>query len=167
MDTTHTQFTQAAVHFLRWNLERITVCLGELTEQEVWQRPNGSSNSVGNQLLHLSGNIRQWIHNGIGQLPDVRERDTEFAATNGPTGQELLAELAEVIGTAVAIIEQQEASSLHPERPVQAYVHDGNYIILHVVEHFSYHTGQIIFWTKLLRDRDLHLYGTENLNQTN
>ena len=167
MDTTHTQFTQAAVHFLRWNLERITVCLDELTEREVWQRPNDHSNSVGNQLLHLCGNMRQWIHNGIGQLPDVRQRDSEFTATGGLTKQQLLTELRETISTAVAIIEQQDAASLRPERPVQAYVHDGNFIILHVVEHLSYHTGQIIFWTKLLRDKDLNLYGGDNLNQTN
>ena len=167
MDTTHIQFTRSAVHFLRWNLERITVCLDEITDREVWQRPNVNSNSVGNQLLHLSGNIRQWIHNGIGQLPDVRHRDTEFAATGGSTKQQLLTELGEVIGTAVAIIEQQDAASLLPERPVQAYVHDGNFIILHVVEHLSYHTGQIIFWTKLLRNKDLNLYGKEDLNQTN
>ena len=167
MDTTHSQFTQAAVYFLRWNLERITVCLGELAEREVWQRPNDNSNSVGNQLLHLCGNIRQWMHNGIGGLPDVRQRDSEFTATGGFTKQQLLAELGEVIGTAAAIIEQQDAASLHPERPVQAYVHDGNFIILHVVEHLSYHTGQIIFWTKLLRDKDLNLYGNDDLSQTN
>ena len=167
MDTTHTQFTRSALHFLHWNLERITVCLGELTEQEVWQRPNGNSNSVGNQLLHLSGNIRQWVHTGLGQLPDVRQRDSEFAATGGPTKLALLSDLIEVVNTAVTIIEQQDASSLQPERPVQAYVHDGNYIILHVIEHLSYHTGQIIFWTKLLRDKDLNLYGSDNLNQTN
>ena len=167
MDPTHTQFTQAAGHFLRWNLERITACLQELSEAEVWQRPNGSSNSVGNQLLHLSGNIRQWIHSGIGQLPDRRQRDAEFAALSGPPKAELLAELSGVIHGAVTIIEQQAPSDLTPERPVQAYVHDGNYIMLHVVEHLSYHTGQIIFWTKLLRDKDLYLYGSEDLNQTN
>ena len=56
---------QTHIHFLDWNLKRITRCLFELTEEHVWQRPNESSNSVGNQMLHLCGNIQQWVIAGL------------------------------------------------------------------------------------------------------
>ena len=167
MPTAHDQFIAASVHFLRWNLERIATCLATLTEAQVWLRPNEHSNSIGNQLLHLNGNVTQWLLNGIGGQRDVRKRDAEFAATGGTDKATLFSQLANTIKQGVQVLEVSSPDTLLPERPVQAYVHDGHYIILHVVEHLSYHTGQIIFYTKLLVDRDLHLYGTEDLNRTN
>lgn len=167
MSTVSQQLLDSSIHFFRWNLERITTCLSELSEDEIWQRPNGSSNSVGNQLLHLSGNIRQWILNGLGGRADVRVRDEEFTTTSGYSKAQLLELLNETIQQSIDLLEGLREADLLPERPVQAYVHDGTFILVHVIEHLSYHTGQIIFWTKLLRDKDLRLYGTEDLNQTN
>ncbi len=167
MPTIHQHLLRSSVHFFGWNLERITTCLSELSEAEIWQRPNANSNSIGNQLLHLNGNIRQWILNGLGGQADDRQRDAEFAATSGYSGEELLEVLTGTVQESVNLIGSLSEEDLLPERPVQAYVHDGTFILLHVVEHFSYHTGQIIFWTKELRDKDLYLYGSEDLNQTN
>ncbi len=156
----------SALHFLDWNLERIARCLDRLTPEQIWQRPNASSNSVGNQLLHLTGNIRQWILTGLGGQPDVRERDAEFAASGGVPAEVLLSELAEVIQASRDVIGALTEEELLRERPVQAYTHDGVFIVLHVVEHLSYHTGQIIFWTKALQDIDLDLYGDVDLTRT-
>ncbi len=156
----------AACYFLDWNLERITRCLDQLSPEQLWQRPNGSSNSVGNQLLHLQGNLRQWVLTGLGGQPDVRERNAEFSATGGVSAEALLTALAEVIRQCKAVIENTTEAELVRERPVQAYTHDGVFIIMHVVEHLSYHTGQIIFWTKALQDIDLDLYGGTDLTQT-
>lgn len=167
MPTGHEQFISASLHFLRWNLERIATCLATLTEEQVWQRPNQHSNSIGNQLLHLDGNINQWLLNGIGGRHDGRQREAEFAATGGVAKDALFDQLAQTINACTTLLAGTSVEALLPERPVQAYVHDGYYIILHVVEHLSYHTGQIIFYTKQLVDRDLRLYGTEDLNQTN
>lgn len=157
----------ASTYFLRWNLERIERCLAELSEAEVWQRPSPQSNAVGIQLLHLEGNIRQWILSGLAGQPDIRQRAAEFDPLETIPKAEALARLRQTIEAATGAIEAATEASLKPERAVQAYVHDGVYIIMHVVEHLSYHTGQIVFWTKQLRDKDLNFYGSDDLNQTN
>jgi uncharacterized damage-inducible protein DinB len=153
-------------HFLTWNLERIGRCFDELTEAQVWERPNASSNSVGNQVLHLCGNISQWILTGLGGASDIRLRDEEFAAAGGFSKDQLLARLTEVITEGIAVINDVQEEDLIRVRPVQAYQHDGVFILMHVVEHLSYHTGQIIFWTKALKDIDLDLYAGDALEST-
>lgn len=160
------QIKSSATHFLNWNLERIGRCLDELTEAQVWQRPNSSSNSVGNQLLHLCGNISQWILTGLGDAPDLRHREEEFSASGGVDKAELFFCLTRVVRESIAIIEELRGEDLVKVREVQAYRHDGVFILMHVVEHFSYHTGQIIFWTKVLKDIDLDLYAGDDLNAT-
>lgn len=155
-----------STHFLTWNLERIGRCFNELTEAQVWERPNSSSNSVGNQVLHLCGNITQWILTGLGGAPDIRLRDEEFATAGGFTKDQLLARLTEVITESIAVIDGMQEEDLLQVRPVQAYEHDGVFILMHVVEHLSYHTGQIIFWTKKVKDIDMNLYDSDALNST-
>jgi uncharacterized damage-inducible protein DinB len=157
---------QTNIHFLDWNLQRITRCLEELTEEQVWQRPNGSSNSVGNQILHLCGNIQQWIVTGLGGAPDSRVRDEEFEATGGISKTELIARLSEVISSSEAVITRLTEEDILKERPVQAFNHDGMFILVHVTEHLSYHTGQIIFWVKALKNKDLDLYAGVELGTT-
>ena len=157
---------QTTVHFLDWNRARIARCLDVLTPNQLWERPNGNSNSVGNQLLHLSGNLRQWVLSGLGGQPDVRRRAAEFAATEGATAVELLAELTDVIERCKTVVTRLTPTDLATERPVQAYRHDGTFILVHITEHLSYHTGQIIFWTKLLHDVDLNFYGGDDLDAT-
>ena len=78
------EYLTLAEHSLReHHLPRIERCLKLLTEDEIWWRPNESSNSAGNLALHLAGNVRQWIVSGLGGAPDHRVRDEEFAA-RGP-----------------------------------------------------------------------------------
>jgi len=160
------QLKSTSTYFLNWNLERIGRCLDELTEDQVWQRPNVSSNSVGNQVLHLCGNISQWILAGLGKAPDIRQRDEEFATLGGYSKEVLLARLTEVITKSIAVINGLKEEEMIRVRPVQAYEHDGTFIIMHVVEHLSYHTGQIIFWTKALKNIDLDFYAADDLNTT-
>jgi uncharacterized damage-inducible protein DinB len=155
-----------STHFLAWNLERIGRCLDELTETQVWERPNTSSNSIGNQVLHLCGNISQWILTGLGGAPDLRQRDEEFAAAGGLSKDELLARLTEVITKSIAVINALREEDITRVRPVQAYQHDGLFILMHVVEHLSYHTGQVVFWTKALQDIDLDFYAGDTLDST-
>jgi uncharacterized damage-inducible protein DinB len=153
----------ATTYFFDWNLERIARCLGELNDEQVWSRPNANSNSIGNQILHLSGNIRQWIISGLGGGADTRTREAEFAAEGGWTKQQLLEHLTQTIEEAKQVVRAQTEEQLLRERPVQAYVHDGVFIVMHVTEHLSYHTGQIIFWTKALQNLDLDFYGDVDL----
>ncbi len=160
-------FINAAIHYIDENTKKLKDCLDELEEAEVWKRPNEHSNSVGNLLLHLSGNIRQWVISSLGNIEDSRQRETEFAATSGYTKSELKEKLFSTIEEAKGIIKNLTLPEILKKRKVQAYYCSGINIILHITEHYSYHTGQIIFWTKLLKNKDLGFYAGVDLNVKN
>ena len=52
-------------------------------------------------------------------------------------------------------------------RNVQGFTYTGMANIIHTIEHYSYHTGQIAFLTKLLKNKDLGFYGNMDLNIKN
>ncbi len=147
------------------NTPRIAKCMQELTEEEVWQRPNASSNSIGNLILHLCGNITQYIISSLGGKDDLRVRDEEFAAVGGYTRAQLISKLEGTVSEAIQIIKNATEEEALRQRPVQAYNFSGIGNIIHVVEHYSYHTGQIAFWTKLLKNKDLGFYAGVDLNK--
>jgi uncharacterized damage-inducible protein DinB len=161
------EFIGQAIHRIDENTQKLATCMQELNESEIWKRPNLHSNSVGNIILHLCGNIRQYAISSLGNSKDVRERDKEFSADGGNSGPELFRKLTDTIEQAKNIIQSTTEEELLRERKVQGYTHSGIGIILHVTEHYSYHTGQIIFWTKLLKDKDLGFYAEIDLNVKN
>lgn len=161
------EFTSECIQKFKENTEKIITCLNELHEEDTWKRPNEHSNSTGNLILHLCGNIRQYVISSLGRAPDIRERDKEFSADSGYSKSELIAKLTDTIQQAMEIIQNVTAEELLRKRQVQGYYHSGIAIIVHVTEHYSYHTGQIIFWTKLLKDKDLGFYAGVNLNIKN
>lgn len=156
-----------AIFRLNENTPRIKKCLNELTEEEVWKRPNESSNSIGNLILHLCGNIRQYTISSLGGKEDNRERDKEFNTKGGFTKAELFEKLSSIVDEAVEVIQSLDEETLLRVRSVQGFEYSGVGNILHVVEHYSYHTGQIAFWTKLLKDKDLEFYTGVDLNIKN
>jgi len=161
------EFIGQAIHRIDENTQKLATCMQELNESEIWKRPNLHSNSVGNIILHLCGNIHQYAISSLGNSKDVRERDKEFSADGGNSGPELFRKLTDTIEQAKNVIQSTTEEELLRERKVQGYTHSGIGIILHVTEHYSYHTGQIIFWTKLLKDKDLGFYAGIDLNVKN
>ena len=137
---------------------RIDDCLGRLTYDQIWLRNSDNANSVGNLVLHLCGNVRQWIGYGVGGQPDLRDRDSEFAARGGLQPVELSQRLQATISEAAGIIRNLPSERLSDIRTIQKYDVPVMEAILHVVEHFAQHTGQIIFATKLLTGQDLGYY---------
>jgi uncharacterized damage-inducible protein DinB len=137
---------------------RIEDCLGRLTYDQIWLRNNDNANSVGNLVLHLCGNVRQWIGCGVGGHVDLRDRDSEFAARGGLQPVELSQRLQAVISEATGIIRSLPPERLTETRTIQKYDVTVMEAILHVVEHFAQHTGQIIFAAKLLTGQDLGYY---------
>jgi len=136
-------------------LPRIVECLRRLSEDEIWWRPNPESNSVGNLVLHLCGNVRQWIISGLGSAEDLRERDLEFAE-HGPIPRDrLITELRRTVREASRVLGRVRESLLTKRHEIQGFRVSGLYAVLHVVEHFSHHAGQIIYITKLKRGEDL------------
>jgi uncharacterized damage-inducible protein DinB len=147
---------------LRQMAQRIDTCLAKLTPEQIWTRGGENENAVGNLVLHLCGNVRQWIIAGVGGAPDLRERDAEFAARGGASIEELSARLKSTVEEAAAVIEGVTAERLTEHVVIQKYDVSVMEAIYHVVEHFSGHTGQIIFVTKMLTSEDLGFYGHLN-----
>lgn len=159
MDSTARAFVEEA----RWHLRRdylpkLERCLERLTDEQVWWRPADSSNSIGNLLLHLEGNARQWLVSGVGGAPDRRTRDREFEEREPAPLAELLDALRATLAEADASLARLDPAVLLERRNIQG--HDVTVLaaVFHAVEHFSMHTGQIILLTKLLTGRDLAFY---------
>lgn len=157
------QFLAQAQHSLKKHyLPRIIRCLEMLSEKQIWWRPNDASNSLGNLALHLEGNVRQWIISGLGGASDRRVRDKEFAE-RGPLPRRVLrGKLGKTVNEACRILAKLSPRELSRPRVIQKFRVSGFEAVSHVTEHFAYHTGQIIYVTKLLRGRDLgftHLPG--------
>lgn len=142
---------------------RIQDCLGRLTAEQIWTRHTENENAIGNLVLHLCGNLGQWIGSGVAGRPDSRQRDKEFAARGAASPKELSEKLAATIADVTAIIRNVPAARLMEKTTIQKYDVTIVQAILHVVEHFAQHTGQIIFATKLLTGQDLGYYA--HLNQ--
>lgn len=145
--------------------ERIVKCLGMLTDEQIWKRPNGNVVSVGNLVLHLCGNVGQWVIATLGRSPDLRDRDAEFDATGPVAREQLLLGLESTVAEASKVIMGLNERELEHPWKVQGYVESGVGILVHVVEHFSYHTGQISLHTKLLLDTDLGYYAGQDLTR--
>jgi uncharacterized damage-inducible protein DinB len=139
-------------------LPRILTCLDQLSNEQIWWRPNESSNSIGNLILHLSGNVRQWIGSGLGSLPDHRKRQIEFDERRPIDKERLVSDLLSNMAIAKSIISEVTTADLLKKRAVQTFQETGVTILIHVTEHFSYHTGQIAYITKMLKDRSLDFY---------
>ena len=157
-DTLHQEFVRCSAERLRLSSGRVESCLGKLNDEQIWARGSENANAIGNLVLHLCGNVRQWIVSGVGGAPDLRQRDQEFAARGGVAVSELVERLRGTVDEAAAVLERVTAERLMEPLVIQGYHATGMAAIYHVVEHFSGHTGQIIFATKLLTGEDLGFY---------
>lgn len=141
---------------------KIRAATRDLTAEELWWRANPACNSVGNLLLHLAGNVRQWVVHGLGGAPDVRRRSEEFEADGGLTPDQALGVLDSAVRDADRVLAALEPDSLAEGRTIQGLETTGLAALYHVVEHFSMHTGQILQLVKILRGRDLGLYSVDD-----
>jgi uncharacterized damage-inducible protein DinB len=156
-------FIDHAVDFLTGDyLPKIERCLEQLNDEQIWWRPNAESNSIGNLVLHLCGNARQWIVSGLGSAPDNRIRDAEFARREVVPRAELLQLLRTTLADVEAVLRDLDPSVLLEKRTIQGSEVDVLEAIFHVTEHFSMHAGQIFLLTKLLTATDLRFYDFED-----
>lgn len=154
-----TAFITRSRHYLAYEYPtKIERCLEALPADAVWRRSNELSNSIGNLLLHLEGNVRQWIVSSVGGAPDHRYRSGEFAAREGGDAMELFAALRSTLAEADTVIGALSANDLASRRTVQARDVSVFDAVYHVVEHFSLHTGQIILLTKLYAPGRIQFY---------
>lgn len=155
-------------------LVKLTAALNEMTNEQLWWRPNEASNSAGNLILHLAGNIRQWMIAGVGGNTDVRDRASEFAERRQLEKSELMELLKSTLDEVDAVLAtlERDVSVAHSDVPLQRECVPQGYAqtvldaVFHVVEHFSYHTGQIVFLAKWHAADRIRLYDDRQLNLT-
>jgi uncharacterized damage-inducible protein DinB len=157
--TTEAEFIEASRVFLRDDfLPKLLHCVEKLSDDDLWWRPNEVSNSIGNLVLHLCGNVRQWIVASIGGAEFKRNRDGEFAARGPIPKTELMANLKQVLNEVDAVLAQLETGRLLSRVKIQTYEVSTLQAVYHVVEHFSYHLGQVLYIYKMRTGTDPQFY---------
>jgi Protein of unknown function (DUF1572) len=163
MNAIDADITTLFLKFSRWKLleqywPRLRGCVESLTVEQVWWRPNPASNSIGNLILHLNGNVRQWLVASFGKLEDTRNRPAEFNETDGIPPSVLLDKLDSTMQEAAQVLSRLTQTELLAQYKIQGYTVSGLDAVYQVVEHFGLHYGQILYITKSLSGADLGLY---------
>ncbi len=154
MTTVGTAYIERARRHLTACLERIEHCVNQLGDEQLWWRPHASMNSVGNLLLHLCGNLQQWIVSGLGGVPDTRDRPAEFAERGPISRDALINRLKAVIAEADATLAALDESRLLEPRRIQGFDETVMSALWGSLEHLSGHTQEIVFITRMqLGDR--------------
>jgi hypothetical protein len=137
---------------------RLRKCVEPLSEAQVWWRPNPESNSIGNLILHLNGNVRQWLVASFNRLDDKRDRPAEFEAREEIPATELLERLGATMREAGDVLARLTEADLVAPYEIQGYHVKGLDAVYQVVEHFGLHYGQIVYITKTVCGADLGFY---------
>lgn len=137
---------------------RLRSCVESLSDEQVWWRPNETSNSIGNLILHLNGNVRQWLVSSFKHLEDTRERPAEFRERQAIPSRVLLEKLDTTMNEASEVLASLTEADLLTTFNIQGYTVSGLEAVYQVVEHFGMHYGQILYIAKLLRGEDLGFY---------
>ena len=143
---------------------RLKTCVEPMTVEQIWWRPNHASNSIGNLILHLNGNVTQWLVASFNKDEDLRNRPEEFAAQGGLTAAELLNRLGATIAAAEKVLSRLTVEELFAPYEIQGYHVRGLDAVYQVIEHFGLHYGQIAYITKTLEGKDLGFH--RELNKT-
>ena len=143
---------------------RLRKAVEPLSEDQIWWRPNSASNSIGNLVLHLNGNVWQWLIASFNRLEDRRDRPAEFNATGDLSATDLLERIGETMDEASKVLARLTATELLATWHIQGYTVTGLAAVYQVVEHFGLHYGQIVYITKMQEGRDLGFYS--ELSQT-
>lgn len=131
-------------------LSRIKHCLDQLTDAQVWHRPAEKMNSIGNLMLHLAGNVRQWVVSGVGGAPDARRRQAEFDERGPIPNADLWDRLQTTVAEATAALAKPDADNWQRVRRIQGFEVTGLGAALHSIAHFRGHTQEIIHQTRML-----------------
>lgn len=152
-------FIERSRHYLAYEYPtKIERCLASLPTDAMWRRTGDGSNSIGNLLLHLEGNVRQWLVSSVGGAPDHRERSAEFAAREGADARTLFASLSATLLHADVVLASLTPDDLLTNRVIQGRDVTVLDAVYHVVEHFALHTGQVILLTKAYEPGSIRFY---------
>lgn len=160
-------FKSNVIYRLDENIRMVSIALSKVDDDETWVKQNVAINTLGNQLLHIIGNLKQYVISGLGGETDNRNRDAEFDTEDGPTKDELLKQLLHLGQNVTATIENASEADLLKKYKVQGFDLSGMGLVIHAIEHFSYHTGQIATLVKLVVSEPLGFYAGLDLNMLN
>tara|TARA_R110002072_G_scaffold100188_1_gene220567 strand:+ start:305 stop:817 length:513 start_codon:yes stop_codon:yes gene_type:complete len=146
---------------------RIYKCLSLIDEKQLWDSPNSNIPSIGNLILHICGNTRQWILSGMLALPDSRNREDEFKTHDSTSKIDLIGFMENLRIELDIEFPNLRNEILSKKVVIQGFKVSGYSAIIHVIEHFSYHTGQITLLTKLHSNQETNYYSDSNLNENN
>ena len=135
----------------RRDLARLVRQLDALDDARLWQVLPGVTNSAGNLLLHLNGNLREFVGRQIGGVPYVRDRPREFAATGVPRAEmtAALTELASLIPGVIERVDEARWNDLFPENVLGEPLTNRQFVV-HLYGHLNYHLGQIDYLRRVL-----------------
>jgi uncharacterized damage-inducible protein DinB len=153
------EFIESSRVFLKKDyMPKLLHCVEQMRDEDLWWRPNEVSNSVGNLILHLCGNLRQWIVSSIGGIEFQRDRNAEFTARGPIAKTELVANLKQVVDDVDKVLAALTTERLMARFKVQKYEVSTLQAVYHVVEHFGYHLGQILYIYKMRTGTDPRFY---------
>ena len=169
MDSTISQIIkdQFTKYVITESLARIEKCLAHLSLEELWHKQNENTNAIGNLILHLEGNMRQYIVAGVGGQEDTRNRPVEFSQTERWPASKLVEHIAKTLMQADKVVQNLSENDLERKVIIQGFEHTVLSAIIHVIEHLSYHVGQITYYTKFVKDIDTAYYGGQDLDVNN
>lgn len=153
-----------SIYRIEENLRMIFICFDKITEKELWNQPSKEGIAIGNQVIHIVGNMTQYLVSTLGQKNYNRQRDKEFEINRGICKSSLINELSYTIKESIITINKLSLENLLKKRKVQVYYLSGIGCLIHAVEHFSYHTGQIALLTKNITNNELGFYDGIDLN---
>ncbi|MEZ6061850.1 MAG: DinB family protein [Planctomycetaceae bacterium] len=154
------------IHLLNQSLARIRHCVAQLDESQLWWRPAEDLNSVGNLLLHVTGNLQQWAVDGILRRSSQRQRQQEFLADGTHSGEQLLHELRRVVAAAVSVISETGVAELSADRSIQGFQTTVLGALMHTVSHLVGHTHQIVLLTRMQLGTGYRYHWTPEMPRT-
>jgi len=141
-------FIAAARHSLSEGLRKIEHCAAQLTDAQIWWRPRPEVNSIANLMLHLAGNLRQWLVASVGGAKDVRNRPLEFADRSNRPKAEMLELLKKTVAEADAALGGLSPQALLSPRRIQGFDTTVLSAIMDTIPHFRGHVQEIIHMTR-------------------
>ena len=161
------EIIRTSIDRIKINSDKIIKCVDYLDEEELWKDFSPYLVSYGNLLMHLIGNISQYLISGLGNINLKRERDFEFTGKPGYSKEQLKRNFLSTIKKAKEVIESLDEGSLTRIYQIQGNKISGVDTLIHVIEHMSYHTGQIIWAVKYFKNVNPDFYKGQDLNKQN
>jgi hypothetical protein len=151
------EVSEAVLAALRARITRvfpaqIRACVDQLTDEQIWWRPNEKSNSIGNLIVHITGSLNHYLNFDIGGVEYHRDRAAEFAERRHIPKHELVAMFDDMVAKAEKTFDGigvERLASPSPEPKMYTLLVED---LISIAVHIANHAGQIVWITKMLAE---------------